>query len=261
MRRLFSDETRFQRMLDAEAALARAAGEAGRDPAGRGRHHHRQGKDGHSRSRGDARAYRDRRAAGRPAGRGSGQGVRRGSRAPRSLGATTQDIMDTGLVLRMRDAFALIERDLGQCVGLLAGLAVRHKDTVMTGRTHLQHAVPVTFGYKAAVWLAGLLDARDQLADMSAGSWWRNMAAPPEPCRQLQTGALKWPRLSRRSLVLLGFKTTDVLRPAASCRSCAERWPRLRPMSFCFPRPKWARLPNRRPQDAAARCRKNAIRS
>ena len=74
--------------------------------------------------------------------------------------------MDTGLVPQMRDAFALIERDLGQCVGLLAGLAVRHKDTVMTGRTHPQHTVPVTFGYKAAVWLAGLLDARDQLADM-----------------------------------------------------------------------------------------------
>src|SRR5205823_5954407 len=70
-------------------------------------------------------------------------------------GATTQDIMDTAAVLQIRDGLALIERDLEALRGHLAALARRHRDTPMAGRTHLQHALPITFGFKAAVWLAG----------------------------------------------------------------------------------------------------------
>ena len=69
-------------------------------------------------------------------------------------GATTQDIMDTAAVLQIRDGLALVEADLTAVRGHLATLARRHRDTAMAGRTHLQHALPVTFGYKAAVWLA-----------------------------------------------------------------------------------------------------------
>ena len=68
-------------------------------------------------------------------------------------GATTQDIMDTATVLQIRDALALVEGDLAALKAALAALAQKHRDTVMAGRTHLQHALPVTFGYKAAVWL------------------------------------------------------------------------------------------------------------
>ena len=71
-------------------------------------------------------------------------------------GATTQDIMDTAVVLQIRAGLALIEEDLGAVRGHLADLARRHRDTAMAGRTHLQHALPVTFGYKAAVWLSAL---------------------------------------------------------------------------------------------------------
>jgi len=67
-------------------------------------------------------------------------------------GATTQDIMDTATVLQIRDALALVEADLAALDASLAALAKKHRDTVMAGRTHLQHALPVTFGYKAAVW-------------------------------------------------------------------------------------------------------------
>ena len=70
-------------------------------------------------------------------------------------GATTQDIMDTAAVLQIRDGLALIEADLDAVRGHLAALARRYRDTPMAGRTHLQHALPITFGYKAAVWLAG----------------------------------------------------------------------------------------------------------
>lgn len=69
-------------------------------------------------------------------------------------GATTQDIMDTAVVLQLRDALALVEADVAAVRDILANLARRHRDTPMAGRTHLQHALPVTFGYKAAVWLS-----------------------------------------------------------------------------------------------------------
>ncbi|KAB2910567.1 MAG: adenylosuccinate lyase [Hyphomicrobiaceae bacterium] len=81
-------------------------------------------------------------------------------------GATTQDIMDTALVLQMREALALIEQDLAALDAALAALAVRHRDTVMAGRTHLQHALPVTFGYKAAVWLSMIARHRQRLAEI-----------------------------------------------------------------------------------------------
>jgi 3-carboxy-cis,cis-muconate cycloisomerase len=68
-------------------------------------------------------------------------------------GATTQDIMDTAVVLQLRDAFELVEADLKALRQILAGLAARYRDTPMAGRTHLQQALPVTFGYKAAIWL------------------------------------------------------------------------------------------------------------
>jgi 3-carboxy-cis,cis-muconate cycloisomerase len=74
-------------------------------------------------------------------------------------GATTQDVMDTSLVLQLRDAFALLEADLEGLVRALAERAERHRSDVMAGRTHLQHALPMTFGYKCAVWLAPLCEA------------------------------------------------------------------------------------------------------
>ncbi|ADN00695.1 adenylosuccinate lyase family protein [Dickeya dadantii] len=68
-------------------------------------------------------------------------------------GATTQDIMDTAVVLQIRDAFDLIEADIRSLRNTLADLARRYRNTPMAGRTHLQQALPITFGYKAAIWL------------------------------------------------------------------------------------------------------------
>src|SRR5215472_11195950 len=64
-------------------------------------------------------------------------------------GATTQDIMDTAAVLQIRAGLLLVEADLAAVRGHLAELAWRYRDTPMAGRTHLQHALPITFGYKA----------------------------------------------------------------------------------------------------------------
>jgi 3-carboxy-cis,cis-muconate cycloisomerase len=81
-------------------------------------------------------------------------------------GATTQDIMDTATVLQIREALALVEADLTAIDTTLAALAAKHRGTVMAGRTHLQHALPVTFGYKAAVWLAMVRRHRQRLAEL-----------------------------------------------------------------------------------------------
>src|SRR4051795_13381634 len=69
-------------------------------------------------------------------------------------GATTQDIMDTADVLRVRAGLEIIEQEIAALRGILADLSRRYRDTPMAGRTHLQHALPVTFGYKTAIWLA-----------------------------------------------------------------------------------------------------------
>jgi 3-carboxy-cis,cis-muconate cycloisomerase len=68
-------------------------------------------------------------------------------------GATTQDIMDTANVLQLRQAMDIIGRDLDALISTLAGLAKDHRDTPMAGRTHGQHALPITFGFKVAVWV------------------------------------------------------------------------------------------------------------
>ena len=81
-------------------------------------------------------------------------------------GATTQDIMDTATVLQIRDGLALVEADLAALDASLAALAGKHRDTVMAGRTHLQHALPVTFGYKAAVWRGMVVRHRQRLAEL-----------------------------------------------------------------------------------------------
>jgi len=81
-------------------------------------------------------------------------------------GATTQDIMDTATVLQIRDALALIDADLVALDKALSALARKHRDTVMAGRTHLQHALPVTFGYKAAVWRAMIVRHRQRLDEL-----------------------------------------------------------------------------------------------
>jgi len=81
-------------------------------------------------------------------------------------GATTQDIMDTAAVLQIRAGLGLIEEDLTAARNHLAALARRYRDTPMAGRTHLQHALPVTFGYKAAVWLSALDRHADRLREL-----------------------------------------------------------------------------------------------
>jgi 3-carboxy-cis,cis-muconate cycloisomerase len=83
-------------------------------------------------------------------------------------GATSQDAMDTGLVLQLRATFDLIEADLKRLADALARLARKHKRTPMAGRTWMQQALPVTFGLKAASALAAVERHRTRLRELRA---------------------------------------------------------------------------------------------
>ena len=164
MRACFSEEARLAAMLRAEAALARAEASLGLVPAGLA----------------DAIAAITPAALDIPAlGRATAlAGVPTipfvkavGALLPPELergfhkGATTQDIMDTALVLQMRDALSLIEAELAATLDALATLARTHRETPCVGRTYGQHAAPITFGFAVAVWLAGVADAAAALPE------------------------------------------------------------------------------------------------
>lgn len=81
-------------------------------------------------------------------------------------GATTQDITDTATVMQIRAALALVEQDMEAIAKSLAGLARRYRDTPMAGRSNLQQAVPLTFGFKMACLLAAMQRHRERLAQL-----------------------------------------------------------------------------------------------
>ncbi len=84
------------------------------------------------------------------------------------VGATSQDVLDTALMLLARNAVAAIDADLTAAAGAAARLAAAHRDDLVMGRTLMQQALPTTFGLKAAGWLAGLDGARLRLAEVVA---------------------------------------------------------------------------------------------
>ncbi|MGX0998006.1 adenylosuccinate lyase [Bradyrhizobium diazoefficiens] len=106
-------------------------------------------------------------------------------------GATTQDIMDTAVVLQLRAALEIVERDIAELRKILADLSRRHRDTPMAGRTHLQQALPVTFGYKTAIWLAMFDRHAERLAQLKPRVLVGEFAGAP-PAR--------WPRSATRAL-------------------------------------------------------------
>src|SRR6202790_4804678 len=82
-------------------------------------------------------------------------------------GATTQNITQTGDLLVLRQAHRIFLRQIGEVLAAMADLAERGADMPLPGRTHGQHALPATFGYKVAVWIDELLRHCDRLRDLS----------------------------------------------------------------------------------------------
>jgi 3-carboxy-cis,cis-muconate cycloisomerase len=158
-----SDAAWLQAMLDAEAALARAEAAAG-VIAGE----HAEAIAAACRAeRFDIAALGAQAAAvGNPAAplaRALREQVGGSAAADVHRGATSQDIVDSAAMLVARRALAPLMADLEAAADAAATLAVAHRDTVMAGRTLLQHAVPVTFGLKAAGWLVALDESAERL--------------------------------------------------------------------------------------------------
>jgi len=164
-----SDDAWFRALLEAEAALARAAARAGLVPT--------TAADAVSAASADpgrldlatvvARAA----DAGNPVPplvRALQDAVGERDAVAVHVGATSQDILDTALVLLARNAIAAIDTDLVSAAAAAARLAAAHRDDVVMGRTLMQQALPTTFGLKAAGWLAGLDGARLRLAEVVA---------------------------------------------------------------------------------------------
>lgn len=80
-------------------------------------------------------------------------------------GATVQDLSDTWTALVMRTVGDVLDRDLARAQAAATGLAASHRDTVLCGRTHGQPGLPITFGFKAAVWVSELHRHRERLAE------------------------------------------------------------------------------------------------
>ena len=83
-------------------------------------------------------------------------------------GATTQDIMDTGLVLTLRKVMDLVQKELTLLIDNLSVLSDTHKSTLMIGRSQLQQAIPITFGFKVAGWIAPLLRHKQRLENLKS---------------------------------------------------------------------------------------------
>ncbi|MBW8793936.1 MAG: 3-carboxy-cis,cis-muconate cycloisomerase [Streptomyces sp.] len=158
------DRAWLRALLDAEAALTRAQAALGQAPAGAAT----AATEAADPDRFDVGALAER-------GRGGGNpviplvaeltkavGAEYGPYVHR--GATSQDIMDTATMLVAARTLDLVLADLGRTAQALSRLAAEHRDTPMPGRTLTQHAVPTTFGLKAAGWRSLVLDARDRVA-------------------------------------------------------------------------------------------------
>lgn len=82
------------------------------------------------------------------------------------FGATSQDVIDTAIMMQTRDALKLIQADVNQLIIQLVDLVKVHRHTIMIGRTLGQHARPITFGFKVSRWLDSLLRSRKQVEDI-----------------------------------------------------------------------------------------------
>jgi 3-carboxy-cis,cis-muconate cycloisomerase len=166
MRRIWSDENRIQKYLDIEVALARVQASLGIIPPEAAKEIEKHGDVAQY----DLPKLKERtEAIGYPVlpvveqlvglcANGLGEWAH--------WGATTQDITDTAAVLQIRESLDLVEADLNSICDSLRSLAEKYRDTPLAGRSNLQQAVPITFGFKMAVLLAAFERHRARLAEL-----------------------------------------------------------------------------------------------
>ncbi|MFQ6064065.1 MAG: adenylosuccinate lyase [Candidatus Bathyarchaeia archaeon] len=152
MLRIFDEESRLQRLLDVEAALAWAHSEVGNIPRKDAEKIVEMASVNHVKLDRVKEIEREIKHDVMSIVRGLAEACGP-SGAYIHLGATSSDILDTATALQLKDALRLIEEKLSDLERILMKGAVRYKKTMMMGRTHGQHALPITFGLKLAVWM------------------------------------------------------------------------------------------------------------
>jgi adenylosuccinate lyase len=163
MKGIFEEETRLQRLLDVEAALARAEAKVGLIPREAATEIAAKATTKHVSVKRVEELERETRhdlmavvlALTEACAGDAGKYVH--------LGATSNDIQDSATALQLRDAIRIIEEDLEDLVDAFADLASKHKKTIMLGRTHGQAAVPITFGLKIAVFASEVARQQERL--------------------------------------------------------------------------------------------------
>lgn len=154
MREIFTDEYRLQRWLDVEAALARVQGRLGMIPKEAAQEISAKAKI-ENLNLDEFKESADRTVHPiMPLIWGLQKVCQKAYGEYIHWGPTTQDIMDTGMMLQVKEAATMIFQGLTNIAETLQALAEKHRGTPMAGRTHGQHALPLTFGFKVAVWLA-----------------------------------------------------------------------------------------------------------
>jgi len=152
MKRVFEEETRVQKMLDVAAALAWAHAEVGNIPRKDAEKIAAMASLEHVKLSRIKEIEREIKHDIASMVRAFAE-VCGSSGAYVHLGATSYDIVDTAAALQLKDALELIERKLDSLEKVLMEKALLYKDTLMMGRTHGQHALPITLGFKFAVWM------------------------------------------------------------------------------------------------------------
>jgi 3-carboxy-cis,cis-muconate cycloisomerase len=191
MRRIWSDESRTQKYLDIEAALARVQGRLGLIPQHAAdeivRHCHLEQID-------LAKLREQTERIGYPI---LGVVSQLNALCKDKLGeychwgATTQDITDTATVLQIRESLEIVDAELTAISAALAKLARKHRDTPMIGRSNLQQAIPVTFGYKMAGLLAAIERHRERLAQLRPRVLVGEFAGAAGTLASLENGAME----------------------------------------------------------------------
>jgi 3-carboxy-cis,cis-muconate cycloisomerase len=161
-----SDQAWLDAMLDFEVALARASARAGLFPADDAEAIATARRAARFDIPALARAAADIGNPAEPLVRALTSAVPGKAAGHVHRGATSQDVVDTAAMLVAHRALAPLLEDLRASADAAAGLAAAHRATLMAGRTLLQQALPITFGLKAAGWLAGLDDATARLEDV-----------------------------------------------------------------------------------------------
>lgn len=153
LKAIFEEKAKFQRWLDIEGALALTQGELGLIPLEAAQEISQKARLDYLDLEAVKKSYEVAQNSVLPIVKGLRNACSKGYGEFIHYGVTTQDIVDTGQVLELKQVLVIVQRDLAKIEIILMEIAQKHCETPMIGRTHGQYALPITFGLKVAVWI------------------------------------------------------------------------------------------------------------